>query len=1615
MAVNAAELESELIDAVCEQVRAQVPERQAAAAQAFVRQNYHWVSADDLSNRSPSDLAGAALNQWSQMQQRAEAQIKVSVYNPARERDGWYSHDTVVDIVTDDMPFLVDSVTMELGRNGHAIDFVIHPVVWVRRGPDGQLLDVVEPGADKEGAIAESILHAEVAREADPEPLAKLRHAVERVLREVYAVVGDWPEMRARTRALIDDLTEHPPPIADQELEETKRFLAWLEHHDFTFLGYREYELVGDGLTPIESSGLGVLRGPPATQYTKLRGKALALARDRQPLVLTKANSRATVHRPAYLDYIGVKKFDESGEVIGERRFLGLYATAAYKGSAREIPLLRGKLQAVLNRAGFPPDSHDAKALIEILETYPRDSLFQVTADELFDTAMGILALGERQRVRLFVRQDVLDRFVECLVCIPRDRFNTENRERVARVLVGAFGGSHVDWTLQLSESLLVRVDYIIHTPDGVPDSYDVAAIEQRLIEATRAWTDDLREALIAHHGEDRGRALHRRYERAFPPAYRDDWRAAEALADVDRIEELAGREDGPIISLYRPADAPDGLVRCKLFSAGGVLLSDVLPTFEHMGAKVVDERPYEITPRDREPTWIYDFGLRCVTDDIESIRGLFQDAFLDVWHGHLEDDSLNGLVLRAGLDGRQVTIVRAIAKYLRQGGTSFSDAYIERTVLAHPEIAKLLIDLFTARFDPDARDSRRAEHISREIDAAIDAVESLDQDRILRNFLTVIRATVRTNYFRTQRNGIATDYLSFKLEPSLIPLLPLPRPQFEIFVYSPRVEGVHLRGGKVARGGLRWSDRREDFRTEILGLMKAQMVKNALIVPVGSKGGFVLKRPPPASDGRDALTQEAIACYRTFLCGLLDVTDNIVDGDVVAPERVVRYDDDDPYLVVAADKGTATFSDIANEVSAEYGFWLGDAFASGGSAGYDHKQMGITARGAWESVKRHFRELGADIQTEDVTVVGIGDMSGDVFGNGMLLSRHIKLLAAFNHMHVFIDPDPDPEASYEERKRLFGLPRSSWSDYDENLISQGGGVYSRARKKIEISAQAKDALGIEDDELSPNELVREILRAPVDLLWNGGIGTYVKASTETHADAGDKANDAVRLDGSELRCRVVGEGGNLGFTQRGRIEYALAGGRIDTDAIDNVAGVNCSDHEVNIKILLDSVVAAGELTQDQRNELLVEMTDAVAEQVLYGSYTQTQAMSLALAQAGPMIDVHARLIRHLEQVAGLNRELEFLPDDDTIAERRGNHQGLVAPELAVLMAYCKIYLYSLLLESDLPEDQYLALDLERYFPPPLPDRYKGKMRSHRLRREIIATVVANQLIDRAGSTFAFRLEEETGSPASILARGYAVAREVFDMRSYWSAVEALDNKVEADTQLAMLIEGRRLVERATRWLVRANPRSIHIAIMSHYYEPGARMLLAALPEVLDGAEREAFDAHAAEFTDVGVPGELARRVAAMPALVSTFDIVEVASSTRHDPDAVMRTYFRLGSTLELNWLRDRIIELPRTNRWEALARAALRDDLYTLHRQLTQEVLDVGGAGVDSDAAIDSWSHRNGPAIERALGMLADIKSSRAYDTTTLPVALREVRNLIRGGAITGGSMAGESVTMAG
>ena len=1594
-----------LIDSVCTRLHDQLAEGDARLAEAFVRQYYRWASPEDLAERTPLDLYGAAVAHLELARTRRPGTTLVRVYNPTAESHGWTSTHTAVEIVTDDMPFLIDSVGMELNRQGFGIHLIIHPVMHLHRDAEGRLREVLPFGAvPSDGFATESIVHAEVDRETGAGQLEALRAALRRVLGEVRATVEDWPRMRACALEVATELDAGPPPVDPADVEETKAFLAWLEDHHFTFLGYREYDVEDvDGrasLTSVAGSGLGVLRQPEGKRTTHAlddltpRVRDLALAPNL--LTLTKANSRATVHRPSYLDYVGVKRFDQDGRVVGEHRFIGLYTTGAYHANPRDIPVMRRKVDAILSRAAFPPGSHNEKALIEILEIHPRDELFQITVDELFETAIGILHLGERQRVRLFVRADRFGRFLSCLVFVPRDRFNTDNRRRIERILAEAFDARGIDYTTRVSESVLVRLHYAIDVDPTRPREFDLHEIEARLVAATRSWADDLHEALIEQHGEEHGNALRRTYRDAFPTGYRADWEAHHAVADIGRIETLS-EHGGLVMTVYRPAETAPGGFRAKLLHAGAPLaLSDMLPIFENMGVAVADERPYDVTPRDQAPVWIYDFGLTYEGElDDDHLSRAFHDVFIRTWRGEVENDGFNRLVLGARLDWREITVLRAVARYLRQAGTTFSDRYVELALVAHPEVARLLVELFYARFDPDGSGDRSARRIVKRIGETIDAVESLDQDRILRHFLCIVEAMLRTSFFQGRDGDGSERRLSFKLDPSRIPFLPRPLPQFEIFVYSPRTEGVHLRGGKVARGGIRWSDRREDFRTEVLGLMKAQMVKNAVIVPVGAKGGFVIKRPPPPGD-RAALLEEVIGSYRTFIRGLLDVTDNIVDGDVRPPPRVVRHDDDDPYLVVAADKGTATMSDLANAIAHEYGLWLDDAFASGGSTGYDHKAMGITARGAWESVKRHFRELGHDVQREDFTVMGIGDMSGDVFGNGMLLSRHIRLLGAFNHREIFIDPDPDPEASWEERRRLFELPGSSWSDYDRERLSEGGGVFNRAAKSIALSPQARASLDVEDEAMTPQELVRAMLRMPVDLLWNGGIGTYVKASTETHVDAGDKANDAVRVNASDLRCRVIGEGGNLGLTQRARSEYATADGRVNTDAIDNSAGVDCSDHEVNIKILLDAVVADGALADNNRNELLASMTDAVAELVLKDNYEQTETVSLAEAQAASMLDVHARLIDRLEQTRKLDRELEALPSEEEIAERKRDHGGLTRPELATLLAYSKIDLYAALLGSDVPEDSYLSAELEAYFPAPLPERFGAHLRSHPLRREITATRVVNNMLHGAGTTFAFRLHEETGAPASDIARAYTVAREVFEMRPQWAQIEALDNVVGAETQTAMLLEGRRLVERGSRWLLRNRRRPLSIAAAVEDFAPGAEVLYAALPKLLGRSDLEPMTSRAHELRAAGVPDDLATRVASLEAMSATFDIVEVARESGWQVEDVGAVHFRLGSHLQLHWLRDAIVALPRDDRWRALARAALRDDLHGLHRAVTADVVRSVPAPGDPDGHVEKWV-AGAAAAERCLETLADIRVGRVYDLTTLAVAVREVRNLIQ------------------
>ena len=1576
----------------------------AAELESFLLHYYDDIAEEDILAASPEDLYGAALSHWEFGAKRLPGETRVRVFNPNPKKDGWKSPHTIIEMVNDDMPFLVDTTTMTLSRMGLGIHLTIHPMYRVKRDARGALIAI---GADAKAADAmpESWMRVEVDRQAGAETLAKLEAALQSAMRDVRVTIGDWQAMRDKLKEVTAAIHAHRSVLGDGEVDEGKRFLEWLGDNHFTFLGFRAYDLAEengeDVLKVVPKSGLGILRDDHAKvsqAFLVLPKDVRKRARTKEFMIVTKANSQATVHRPGYLDYVGVKYFDADGKVTGEWRFLGLFTTSAYATSPRDIPVLREKVAEVMRRSELSPTSHDGKALAHILETLPRDELFQSTTDELFETAMGVVQLQERQRVKLFVRRDSFGRFFSCLVYVPRDRYNSQVRQKIEGVLYQALNGKSVEHTVALSESALARVHIIVRTTPWQLPQYDRLALEKEITLAVRSWQDELKDALVEMCGEEQGLKLFGRYGNHFPTAYQEDISPKAAVFDVEQVDALNGDETLRM-SLYRPNSAPPGYLRFKTFHREQTIpISDALPMLENMGVRVISERPYEVALADGGLVWIQDFELIHAGElDVEALKEAFQEQFARVWRGEAESDGFNRLVLSAGLGWRQTTLLRAYCKYLLQTGISFSQAYMERALYTHPAIAALIVKLFEARHDPAGgakRDALTLEYTTG-IAKALESVSSLDDDRILRLFLGAVLATLRTNYFQKGADEGHKPYISFKFDPAQLEL-PLPKPMFEIWVYSPRVEGVHLRMGKVARGGLRWSDRREDFRTEILGLVKAQNVKNTVIVPVGAKGGFYVKRPPTGGD-REAFMKEGIACYQTFLRGLLDLTDNLSGTKLVPPKDVVRHDADDPYLVVAADKGTATFSDIANGVSAEYGFWLGDAFASGGSVGYDHKKMGITAKGGWESVKRHFREMGVDTQTTDFTVVGIGDMSGDVFGNGMLLSRHIRLLAAFDHRHIFLDPNPDAEQSFVERERMFNLPRSSWADYDAKLISAGGGVWPRSAKSVPLSKEAAAVLGVQPGNYAPQDLMRAILKAPVDLLWNGGIGTYVKSARETHAEVGDRANDGLRINGGDLRCKVVGEGGNLGCTQLGRIEYALNGGRINTDFIDNSAGVDCSDHEVNIKILLNLAASELGMSETARNKLLAEMTDEVGHLVLRDNYMQAQSISVAEVQAVERINEHGHLIRALGKSGLLNRKIEFLPSDDALAERRKAGKGLTRPELAVMLAYSKIDIYNALLAGDVAEDSYLAKELENYFPAPLQKRCREIMPKHRLRREIICTAITNSLVNRMGSTFAHRMQEETGADASTVARAYTIARESYGMLETWSALEALDNKVPDSVQIAVSVQTSRLLKHATRWLIDHMRERLDIDAAVALYRPGIAELVQHMPGVLSEELLKTFDATVLQYTDVGVPESLARRIAAIGPLYAGLDIAHVAREGKLPVEAVGRVYFHIGRELELDWLRSRIEELKVEGHWQAVARGTLREDLYAQQRALTAQAL---GGAKDARAAMkqmDQWLDSHSARLQHAQRVLADMKSAGIADFPSLSVALQEIRKLAR------------------
>jgi len=1582
----------------------------------YLRAYYQRVATEDLA--PPSRLAAAAQAHARLGQTRPQGRALVQVREPGDARLHPVSGaGLVVDIVTDDMPYLVDSVTTELNRHEAEVRLLVHPQLRVRRDVTGTLrniLGVCGDDAPEPGELTESWIHVELGPPRDKVTADELAAGLRQVLDDVRVAIEDQLRMTTAARALADHLDGEPG--SDQAQTDAAEFgdlLRWLADGNFTFLGYREYDLLqteeGTGLRPVPGTGLGILRHERRGREALRKMSSQVVRRAQDPderMVLAKANSRSTVYRANYLDYVSLKKLGDDGTVTGEYRFLGLYSHAAHTAPIEGVPVLRRKLAQVLAAAGLSRDSHDGTDLTEILEDYPREELFEISAAELTPIAQGVLRLSERKQTRLFLRRDRYGRYMSCLVYLPRDRYTTKVRLRAQGILREALNGVSVDYSVTVGDSALARLHVVVRGEPGRPvPQVDAAALERKLAGAVRSWDEDLAVEAVRILGEERASQVLELAARV-PETYKADVTAADAVGDLITLLEL--RHSGTEFAV-RLVEHPERWTLVVYRSGTPITLSDVLPQLQHMGVEVVDEHPYRFTGSSTAGSfWIYEFGLRPPAAAASgSLRQLFEDALTALWHGQTEDDAFNALVLTAGLTWREVTLLRACAKYLRQGGMRFSEDYVQRVLRSNGAITRLLIRLFESRFDPARQNGagERCEAITEEIRGQLDDVTSLDADRILRSYLALIEATLRTSYYKQagQSPGPGFDgppALVLKLDPRTVPGIVEPRPTFEIFVYSPRLEGVHLRFGRVARGGLRWSDRFEDFRTEVLGLVKAQEVKNAVIVPSGAKGGFVCKRLPDPAD-REAHQAEVLACYKTFIASMLDVTDNIEGDRVVPPAGVVRQDDDDPYLVVAADKGTATFSDTANEIAVRYGFWLGDAFASGGSEGYDHKKMGITARGAWESVKWHFAALGVNPAADDFTAVGVGDMSGDVFGNGMLLSEHIKLIAAFDHRHVFVDPAPEPAASFAERQRLFALPRSSWADYDQALISAGGGVWPRTVKSIPVSAQARTVLGIDAavSALSPDELISAILAAPVDLLWNGGIGTYVKATIESNADVGDRSNDAVRIDATRLRARVVGEGGNLGLTQAARIQYSLAGGLMNTDFIDNSAGVDTSDHEVNIKILLADAIRDGALPADGRHDLLEDMTSEIASLVLRHNYGQNMALAVARSQAPSLLHVHARYLRKLIRDKRLNPEQDMVPSDREIAERRGSGGGLTSPEFALLLALTKISAAEDMVASTLPDDPYLRRVLDAYFPAPLRARFADRMMTHRLRREIITTSVINEMIDTSGTTFLFRLIEETGASVPDLTRAWLVAREVFDMSAFWYQVEALEgSRVGIGAQITLLLEGRKLTERAARWLLHNRRPPFDLEATVGFFADGVRTVRSGLPKLLTGRDLAGYEERRDSYLDLGVPLDLAERVAAMVPGYSAFDIVQVAASAGRGIEETAEVYFDLADRLQITRLRDRITALPREDRWSTMARAALRDDLYAAHASLTADVL--GASGPDGSRTPEerllAWASRNESAVTMAAQTLGEIWESERFTFTTLSVALRAVRTLV-------------------
>lgn len=1541
-------------------------------------------------SRQVGDLSGMMSSHLELGEVRRPGEDLISISTPHREKDGWTARgSTVVQIITDDRSFLVDTVAMNLTQRGWSIRNLHHPQFNVLRDDDGTVVEILARGERR--GLAESWISVEAypplgqaASDLIPELEAGLRSG----LQNVRLSVDDWSEIRRRMIQSAEMLEGATTPISPHRVRGAINLLRWITDDNFVFLGYREYQVDGTEFTPVEGTGLGILRdevGQDSGFNADFREGADGA------IVITKDSRRSPVHRPGYLDYLGVRVFDEDGNHVGEHRFLGLWSATAYNESVFRIPMMADKAGQIVAMSGYDPSSHAGHAIHGAIASLPRDELFQASVETLFPIVYKVASLQERSEVRLFLRPGAYGRFLSCIIYLPRDRYDADTRDRIQRTLREELGGESMQYVATVTDSVLARLYLVVRRPDSaVDDAIDVERLEHKLTQVMRTWEDLFEDLAAEFPAEQRGIDFGEAYEATFSPR--------QGVLDLLLANELS-EEDSMQFSVFEAEDAIDpSEMRFKVLTRRPMSVTDAMPHLSAMGVEVIDEIPFELKLRGTD-VFLYDFGIKLPSgrtpDDFTlDDRRRFWDAFEASYQGWGEAGLLNRLVIDTHLTWQQVGWLRMMSRYLQQAGSQYSQRYMAAALTSNPEIATELVAAFEAKFDPvsglSVEDRERAfEATLARIDTALDAVASLDHDRIFRLYMALMRAIIRTNVFAP---GI--EATAIKLRPVELEMLPEPKPEFEIFVYSPRVQGVHLRFGAVARGGLRWSDRSEDFRTEVLGLVKAQMVKNTVIVPSGAKGGFVPQRLPNPADDREAWFEEGKTCYRIFIDSMLSLTDNIVDNKVVPPAGVVAHDPDDPYLVVAADKGTATFSDLANEISLARGFWLGDAFASGGGTGYDHKGMGITARGAWESTKRHFFEMGFDCQNTEFTCVGVGDMSGDVFGNGMLLSRRIKLVAAFDHRDIFLDPDPDAEKSFVERERLFRLPRSSWADYDPRLISFGGGVYSRTAKWIPVTPQVANVLGIEPgvEELTPEDMIKAILTAPVELLWNGGIGTYVKASTEHNREVGDKGNDSVRVNGNEVLARCVVEGGNLGWTQQARIEYALHGGHINTDYIDNSAGVDTSDHEVNIKILLADEVASGRLSQEDRNALLASMTDDVAGLVLAHNIDQNLSLASATQRSVQLAEWVEDWMRTLEEEGHIDRTLESLPSTEEMRSRIIEGRGLVRPELASMLAWTKIRMSELILDSELPEDPYLSDRLVNYFPAALRERFADVIAAHPLRREIITTVTVNRFVNSQGITAYHRLGQETGADIEAIVRAQLAARSILSVAGSESRLRDASG-VDATTTTDVRVELRRMVERATRWLLNHRRTKFDVRAQVDAFAEGIAQVRKLLPELLPQSLLQ----QAMDLKEVLIGGGLeegfAHEIAFAQFAHLTFPVVQAARITGRPLELVAGTHFALMETLGLDAVVDAVDVLPRTTRWETMARAALRDDLQALMGLITQAALGTSDEQ-EADTIVAAWRHevKRADAEAALLRQICDGES----DLAKMSVALRVVRSLV-------------------